>query len=204
MAGFSESDLEIEARENTLLVAGRQGKEDDKQRHFLHRGIAARAFERTFRLADHVRVVGASLENGLLHVDLVRDLPEAMRPRRIRSARAPDPRSSTPTPRRPGGLPTNRRAPRAPTLGQAPSGACPAFGLVSRAGRAGFRPVALLPRGGHPPAVTMPVRTAPRARAAERAGPRPRPAPRRPAASGRSARLNPRSGSPAPASPART
>ena len=83
VAGFSESDLEIEARENTLLVAGRQGKEDDEQRHFLHRGIAARAFERTFRLADHVRVVGASLENGLLHVDLVRDLPEAMRPRRI-------------------------------------------------------------------------------------------------------------------------
>ena len=83
VAGFSESDLEIEARENTLQVTGRQGKEDDKQRRFLHRGIAARAFERTFRLADHVRVVGASLENGLLHVDLVRDIPEAMKPRRI-------------------------------------------------------------------------------------------------------------------------
>ena len=83
MAGFRESDLEIEARENTLLVAGRHGKEDDKDRQFLHRGIAARAFERTFRLADHVRVVGASLENGLLHVDLVREIPEAMKPRRI-------------------------------------------------------------------------------------------------------------------------
>ena len=83
VAGFSESDLEIEARENTLQVTGRQGKEDGQQRRFLHRGIAARAFERTFRLADHVRVVGASLENGLLHVDLVRDIPEAMKPRRI-------------------------------------------------------------------------------------------------------------------------
>ncbi len=84
VAGFSESDLEIEARENTLHVTGRQGKEEDgKPRRFLHRGIAARAFERSFRLADHVRVVGASLENGLLHVDLVREIPEAMKPRRI-------------------------------------------------------------------------------------------------------------------------
>lgn len=84
VAGFSESDLEIEARENTLHVTGRQGKEEGgAQRRFLHRGIAARAFERSFRLADHVRVVGASLENGLLHVDLVREIPEAMKPRRI-------------------------------------------------------------------------------------------------------------------------
>ena len=84
VAGFSESDLDIEARENTLLVTGhRDKKEDGKERYFLHRGIAARAFERTFRLADHVRVVGASLENGLLHVELVRDIPEAMKPRRI-------------------------------------------------------------------------------------------------------------------------
>jgi len=83
VAGFSESDLEIEARENTLLVSGRQGKEEDEDRQFLHRGIAARAFERTFRLADHVRVTGASLANGLLHVDLVREIPEAMRPRRV-------------------------------------------------------------------------------------------------------------------------
>ena len=83
VAGFSESDLDIEARENTLSVSGRQGKEEDKERHFLHRGIAARAFERTFRLADHVRAVGATLENGLLHINLVRDIPEAMKPRRI-------------------------------------------------------------------------------------------------------------------------
>ena len=82
VAGFSESGLTIEARENALTVSGHQGKED-KEQHFLHRGIAARAFERTFRLADHVRVVGATLENGLLHVDLVRDVPEATKPRRI-------------------------------------------------------------------------------------------------------------------------
>ena len=84
VAGFAESDLDVEARENVLVVAGRQGKEEEtKERHFLHRGIAARAFERSFRLADHVRVVGASLENGLLHVDLVREVPDAMKPRRI-------------------------------------------------------------------------------------------------------------------------
>ena len=73
-------------------MAGRQGKEDDKGRHFLHRGIAARAFERTFRLADHVRVVGANLENGLLHVDLVREIPEAMKPRRVPIGGATGPR----------------------------------------------------------------------------------------------------------------
>ena len=83
VAGFSESDLDVEARENALTVSGRQGKEEEKERHFLHRGIAARAFERTFRLADHVRAVGASVENGLLHIELVRDVPEAMKPRRI-------------------------------------------------------------------------------------------------------------------------
>ena len=89
VAGFSESDLDVEARENALIVSGRQGKEEEaKAQHFLHRGIASRAFERTFRLADHVRVVGASLENGLLHVDLVRDIPEAMKPRRIAVAAA--------------------------------------------------------------------------------------------------------------------
>lgn len=85
VAGFSESDLEVEARENVLVVTGRQDRsqEQDGARHMLHRGIAARAFERTFSLADHVRVAGAALENGLLHVDLVREIPEAMKPRRI-------------------------------------------------------------------------------------------------------------------------
>ena len=83
VAGFAEADLEIEAREDTLTVTGRQGKEDEKERQFLHRGIAGRAFERTFRLADHVQVTGAKLENGLLHVELVRNVPEAMKPRRV-------------------------------------------------------------------------------------------------------------------------
>ena len=83
VAGFAEADLEIEAREGMLAVTGRQGKEHEKERQFLHRGIAARAFERTFRLADHVQVVGAKLENGLLHIELVRSVPEAMKPRRI-------------------------------------------------------------------------------------------------------------------------
>ena len=83
VAGFAEADLEIEAREGMLTVTGRQGKEDEKERQFLHRGIAGRAFERTFRLADHVQVTGAKLENGLLHIELVRNVPEAMKPRRV-------------------------------------------------------------------------------------------------------------------------
>ena len=100
VAGFAEADLEIEAREDTLTVTGRQGKEDEKERKFLHRGIAGRAFERTFRLADHVQVTGAKLENGLLHVELVRNVPEAMKPRRFLSA-TPSGRSCLrPKPRR--------------------------------------------------------------------------------------------------------
>ena len=83
VAGFAEADLEIEAREGVLTVTGRQGKEQEKERQFLHRGIAARAFERTYRLADHVQVVAAKLDNGLLHIELVRNVPEAMKPRRI-------------------------------------------------------------------------------------------------------------------------
>lgn len=66
-----------------LAITGRQGKEDEQERQFLHRGIAGRAFERTFRLADHVEVSAAKLENGLLHIELVRNVPEAMKPRRI-------------------------------------------------------------------------------------------------------------------------
>ena len=83
VAGFAEADLEIEAREGMLAVTGRQGKDDEKERQFLHRGIAGRAFERTFRLADHVQVSAAKLENGLLHIELVRNVPEAMKPRRV-------------------------------------------------------------------------------------------------------------------------
>ncbi|MEE4279400.1 MAG: Hsp20 family protein [Halieaceae bacterium] len=82
VAGFTESDLDITSEQNTLVISGRQ-EDDSEGRNFLHRGIAARNFERKFQLAEHVRVQSARLENGLLHVDLVREIPEAMKPRRI-------------------------------------------------------------------------------------------------------------------------
>ena len=82
VAGFSGGDLDIEVKENVLTVAG--AKKDDVEEHqYLHRGIANRSFERSFQLADYVRVEGAVLKDGLLHVDLVREIPEAMKPRRI-------------------------------------------------------------------------------------------------------------------------
>ena len=84
VAGFGEKDLEIRTQENKLVITGRIEKgEDAEERTFLHRGIAERAFERQFSLADHVKVVAASLENGLLHVELAREVPEAMKPRTI-------------------------------------------------------------------------------------------------------------------------
>jgi molecular chaperone IbpA len=84
VAGFGEGELSIEAKENTLTVKGEKKTEtEEKDREFLYRGIGARTFERRFQLADHVEVKGASLENGLLHVDLVREVPEAMKPRQI-------------------------------------------------------------------------------------------------------------------------
>jgi molecular chaperone IbpA len=82
VAGFTEADLSIEAKQNTLTVRGEQAKKDE-QGTLVYQGIAARAFERRFQLADHVEVKGASLQNGLLHVDLVREIPEAMKPRQI-------------------------------------------------------------------------------------------------------------------------
>ena len=82
VAGFAPEELTIEQRENTLFVAGKRAETKD-QRQFLHRGIAARSFERRIGLADHVKVAGASLENGLLHIELVREIPEAAKPRRI-------------------------------------------------------------------------------------------------------------------------
>jgi molecular chaperone IbpA len=82
VAGFSDAELTVEVRENALFVAGRKA-EDDTERRFMHRGIATRAFERRFHLADHVRVTGASHADGMLHVDLVREVPEALRPRQI-------------------------------------------------------------------------------------------------------------------------
>ena len=81
-AGFSEADLEIEVKENTLNVSAQKPKVEDKKT-YLHRGIATRAFERQFHLADHVRAVGASFEDGMLHIELIREVPEALKPRRI-------------------------------------------------------------------------------------------------------------------------
>ncbi len=84
VAGFGENDLEIQAKENVLTVTGEKKEEKEATgREVLYRGIASRAFERRFQLADHVEVRGASLDNGLLHIDLVREIPEAMKPRKI-------------------------------------------------------------------------------------------------------------------------
>lgn len=82
VAGFTDADLSITAQDNQLLVSGKPAK-DDQPKTYLHRGIAGRAFERRFELADHIRVVGAKLANGLLHIDLKREVPEAMKPRSI-------------------------------------------------------------------------------------------------------------------------
>ena len=84
VAGFTDADLSIETKENKLAIHGeKQTNDEEKTGDVLYQGIAARAFERSFQLADHVEVKGASLENGLLHVDLVREIPEAMKPRAI-------------------------------------------------------------------------------------------------------------------------
>src|SRR5256885_1938496 len=83
VAGFAENELSIEAKENTLTIKGEKQVKEENKGEVLYQGIAARAFERQFQLADYVQVKGASLENGLLHVDLVREIPEAKRPRQI-------------------------------------------------------------------------------------------------------------------------
>ena len=83
VAGFGENELSIEAKENKLTIKGEKQVKEDKAGEVLYQGIAARAFERVFQLADYVVVKGASLENGLLHVDLVREIPEAKKPRQI-------------------------------------------------------------------------------------------------------------------------
>lgn len=83
VAGFSNAELSIEAAANTLSVKGEKADTDGEVSDILFRGIAGRSFERRFQLADHVTVTGARLENGLLHIDLVRELPEAMKPRLI-------------------------------------------------------------------------------------------------------------------------
>lgn len=83
VAGFSDDEIEITAQDNTLVISGKP-KKAEEERKFLHRGIAGRAFERRFELAEFIEVKGASLENGLLHVELVRVVPEAMKPRSIK------------------------------------------------------------------------------------------------------------------------
>jgi molecular chaperone IbpA len=82
VAGFGPDDLSIEFKQNNLVVTG-QRQPSEEARRFLHRGIAERSFERRFGLADHVRVASAKLENGLLAINLVRELPEIMKPRKI-------------------------------------------------------------------------------------------------------------------------
>jgi molecular chaperone IbpA len=88
VAGFAEDDLTIEAKANVLKVAGAKAEDtQDDSREVLHRGIASRAFERRFQLADYVEVKGAELENGLLHIDLEREIPDSMKPRKIEIAK---------------------------------------------------------------------------------------------------------------------
>jgi len=86
VAGFTPDDLTVEVRDGSLFVSARKAT-DESERKYLHRGIANRAFERRFALADHVRVTGAVHEHGMLHLDLVREMPEALKPRRIEIAR---------------------------------------------------------------------------------------------------------------------
>lgn len=91
VAGFSESDLDIEVKENLLSVRGNKtDPASNDNRQFLHQGIAGRSFERRFQLADHVAVVGAKLANGLLELDLKREIPEALKPRKIAIGEAKD------------------------------------------------------------------------------------------------------------------
>ena len=82
VAGFSDSDLSVEVREKALIVSARKADEDEAKT-YLHRGIATRAFERRFHLADHVQVIGAAHANGMLHIELERQVPEALKPRQI-------------------------------------------------------------------------------------------------------------------------
>jgi molecular chaperone IbpA len=85
VAGFSRDEIDITVQENSLVISGKAQKEDEETNgRYLHHGIARRAFERRFSLADHIKVNGASMDNGLLHVDLVREVPEEAKPRQIK------------------------------------------------------------------------------------------------------------------------
>lgn len=85
VAGFSDDDLSVEVREKALIVSARKADEDE-EKTYLHRGIATRAFERRFHLADHVQVTGAAHSNGMLHIEMQRQVPEALKPRQIQIA----------------------------------------------------------------------------------------------------------------------
>jgi len=88
-AGFSENDLDITLQDGVLVISGKaQAEDEDKARNYLYRGIARRAFERRFRLADTIKVVSATFENGLLNIDLKREVPEHMKPRKIEIAKS--------------------------------------------------------------------------------------------------------------------
>jgi len=87
VAGFTADELDVEVKENALHVAAKKA-EDTAARAYLHRGIATRAFSRRFHLADHIKVTGAAHENGMLHIDLVREVPEALKPRKIEIGQA--------------------------------------------------------------------------------------------------------------------
>ncbi|HXE17575.1 MAG TPA: Hsp20 family protein [Stellaceae bacterium] len=94
VAGFGPDEIDVVVKENDLTVTGKSKAEDDASK-YLHRGIARRAFERHFQLADHIKVTGAGLANGMLNVDLVRDVPEAAKPRKIAIATGPAPAAPT-------------------------------------------------------------------------------------------------------------
>ena len=84
VAGFAEQELDIESKQNTLIVTGtKTGNKNIAERNFLYQGIAERNFERKFQLGEHVKIIGAFMENGLLHIDLQREIPEALKPRKI-------------------------------------------------------------------------------------------------------------------------
>jgi molecular chaperone IbpA len=93
VAGFSSDELDVTVQENVLLVTGKAQKEEEKKNGgYLHRGIARRGFERRFSLADHMKVTSANLDNGMLHVDLVHEVPEAAKPRTIKISTSTEPR----------------------------------------------------------------------------------------------------------------
>ena len=90
VAGFSEEELEIVSHDGNLVIEGRvKPNEENKENIFLHRGIAGRAFKRSFQLADHIKIMGANLSNGLLNVELVREIPEELKPKKIEISNGP-------------------------------------------------------------------------------------------------------------------